>query len=57
MKTNYYIDFQKTLPFNLYVVLIGQGRRFHSKLSEVFLMNNKKMFDVILSKFKFFQGQ
>lgn len=43
-----------TLTFELYVVLIGQGRRSHHKRSEVSITNSKK---VILSKFRYFQRQ
>ena len=32
-----------TLTFDLYVILFGQGRRFHPKLSEVSMINNKKV--------------
>ena len=32
-----------TLTFDLYVILFGQGRRFHPKWSEVSMINNKKV--------------
>ena len=32
-----------TLTFDVYVIFFGQGKRFHPKLSEVSMINNKKV--------------